>query len=469
MNDRVLRLYHRLPSAPQSIAASLWGFYLRSWRYGSETERLVEEALARERWSVERWRAFQDERLASLLHKAATEVPFYRDQWNERRQRGDRASWDRLENWPILEKAPLRAAPTAFLADSSNPRAMYAEHTSGTSGTPVTLYWSRRTVREWYALCEARCRRWHGVSRHDRWAILGGQLVVPVARTKPPFWIWNAGLKQLYLSSYHLAPDLIASYLDALARYKITYILGYSSALHALAHGALRLGRRDVRLKVAITNAEPLFAHQRQVIGDAFGCPVRENYGMAELVANATECEHGRMHVWPEIGLVEVTDGDRPVARGDSGDLVCTGLFNQDMPLIRYRIGDRGAFASDSVCGCQRRLPVFASIEGRSDDVLYTRDGRRVGRLDPVFKADLPVIEAQIVQESLDRVRVRYVPAAAFDAASSRAISERLRDRMGDVEVVMEPVDRIARTANGKMRAVICNLPPDQRRQLHVA
>jgi len=290
-----------------------------------------------------------------------------------------------------------------------------------------------------------------------------------VARTKPPFWIWNAGLKQLYLSSYHLAPDLIASYLDALARYKITYILGYSSALHALALGALRLGRRDVRLTVAITNAEPLFAHQRQAIGEAFGCPVRENYGMAELVANATECEHGLMHVWPEIGVVEVMDGDRAVAHGQSGDFVCTGLFNQDMPLVRYRIGDRGAFASDSICACHRRLPVFASLEGRSDDVLYTRDGRRVGRLDPVFKADLPILEAQIVQESLDRVRVRYVPAAGFDAASSRSISERLRDRMGDVDVVMEPVDRIARTATGKLRAVICNLPPDQRRQLNVA
>ena len=25
---------------------------------------------------------------------------------------------------------------------------------------------------------------------------------------RPPFWVWNAGLKQLYMSSFHLAPDL---------------------------------------------------------------------------------------------------------------------------------------------------------------------------------------------------------------------------------------------------------------------
>ena len=35
--------------------------------------------------------------------------------------------------------------------------------------------------------------------------VLGGQLVAPVTQTKPPFWVWNAGLNQLYLSSYHLS------------------------------------------------------------------------------------------------------------------------------------------------------------------------------------------------------------------------------------------------------------------------
>src|SRR5439155_9001358 len=120
------------------------------------------------------------------------------------------------------------------------------------------------------------------VSRNDRWAILGGQLIVPIERRTPPFWVWNAGLKQLYLSSYHLAPDLIAAYLDALVRFRVTYVLGYSSALHALARGALALGRRDVALKVVVTNAEPLFDFERRAIAEAFGCPVRETYGMAE-------------------------------------------------------------------------------------------------------------------------------------------------------------------------------------------
>ncbi len=421
---------------------------------------LAAEAIERERWSAGRWRQFREERLARLLHKAAIDVPFYREHWAARRRRGDHSSWEHLENWPILEKADIRRNPLALVAESSPVNRMFREHTSGTSGTPLTLYRSRATVRDWYALAEARWRQWYGVSRHDRWAILGGQLVVPSASRVPPFWVWNAGLRQLYMSSYHLAPDLITHYLDALARFGITYILGYSSSLHALALGARRLGRRDVQLTVAITNAEPLFPYQRRTIEEAFGCPVRETYGMAEIVAAASECEHGTMHLWPEAGELEVFDGNRAVPGGTAGDLIGTGVLNTDMPLVRYRIGDRGALAADSAraCPCGRTLPVLAAIDGRADDVLYTRDGRPVGRLDPVFKAELPLVEAQIVQERLDRLRVRYVPAHGFTPGAGQALVDRLRDRVGDVEVVLEEVDRVPRTAQGKFRAVVCEL-----------
>ena len=51
MNETLVKLYDHLPPPMRSLAASLRGLYLRSWRYGPETERLVEEALGRESWS----------------------------------------------------------------------------------------------------------------------------------------------------------------------------------------------------------------------------------------------------------------------------------------------------------------------------------------------------------------------------------------------------------------------------------
>jgi phenylacetate-CoA ligase len=467
MSDTFLRLYHRLPGCVRTTAASLRGYYLRSWRYGPETERLVAEALEREHWSPERWNGWQKERLSYLLHRAATQVPYYREQWTARRRRGDRASWEALQNWPVLEKETLRENPAAFVADDCDVRQMFHEHTSGTTGKSLDLWWSRATVRAWYGLFEARCRRWHGVSRHDRWAILGGQLVTPAAQRRPPFWVWNTAFNQLYMSSYHLAPDLIPHYLDALRRYRITYLWGYTSSLYALAQEVRRRNDPGLEMTVAITNAEPLFAYQRAAIAEAFLCPVRETYGMAEIVATASECPDGRLHLWPEAGCVEVLEGDRPVAQGSAGDLVCTGLLNADMPLIRYRVGDGGSLPiADLPCSCGRLLPTLGSVEGRLDDLLYTADGRRIGRLDPVFKESLPIREAQIIQEALDRVRVRYIPAPGFTSEAAQSIVERLQARMGAVKVILDGVEELPREANGKFRAVICRVPAEERASL---
>jgi len=469
MNSVLLSLYHHLPEPARSIAAGMRGYVLRRWRYGPETEDLVEEALDRETWSSERWRAWQEERLVCILCRAATMVPYYREHWAERRRNGDRRSWEDLENWPILEKEFLRENPKAFLVDTCTIRHMFHEHTSGTTGKPLDLWWSPDAVRSWYALFEARCRRWYGVSRHDRWAVLGGQLITPVNQRRPPFWVWNRALNQLYMSSYHLTPDLVPSYLDALVRYRITYLYGYPSSLYALAQGVLARGRTDLGMAVAVTNAEPLFDYQREAIAGAFQCPVRETYGMAEIVTAASQCEAGRLHLWPEVGVVELVEGDRVSGNGTAGELVCTGLLNADMPLVRYRVGDCGTLAPKPVssCACGRSLPVLASLEGRFDDVLYTSDGRRVGRLDPVFKKRLPILEAQIIQEALDRICVRYVPALNYTAKAGDAIIDGLRARLGAIDVVLDAVDEVPRDANGKFRAVICHLSPDERNRLN--
>jgi phenylacetate-CoA ligase len=454
----------------RSVAASLRGLYLHSWRYGPESERLVAEALEREHWNPERYNAWQEERLAYVLHRAATRVPYYREQWAARRRQGNQVSWEYLENWPVLEKESLRHNPTAFVADDCTIEQMFHEHTSGTTGKPLDIWWSRQTVRTWYALFEARCRHWYGVSRQERWAMLGGQLITPRSQSRPPFWVWNAALNQLYMSSYHLAPDLIPYYLDALKRYRIKYVVGYTSSLYAIATEALQAGRNDLHISVAITYGEPVFDYQRRAIVEAFQCPVCETYGMAEIVASASECTAGKLHLWPEVGKVEVFDSAQSIAGGIPGDLVCTSLLNADMPLIRYRVGDSGVLSvGNEACFCGRTLPTLASIEGRTDALLYTLDGRRVGRLSPVFKGPLPVREAQIIQEALGKIRVCYVPTADFTPAAARLIVQRLQERLGMVEVLLEQVDEVPRERNGKFRAVLCNLPAEEREYFHEA
>lgn len=454
MTSRLLKFYHRLPSRMRSAAATMRGWYLNRWRYGEGSEELAQEARERDYWTAPQWETWRQERVAYILHRAATRVPYYRDHWQERRRKGDRASWEILENWPLLEKNTVRLNPQAFLADDCDPRRMFKEQTSGTTGTPLKIWRSRATLSTLHAIVDVRSRGWDGLPDKARWARLGGQLVTPVKRRRPPFWVWNAAMHQLYLSAYHLAPDLIPHYLDALVRYRIVYLAGYPSAIQALAHEAVRLGRRDLQMAVVHTNAEPVLPEQRAIVAEAFQCATRESYGMAESVAAGSECPAGRLHQWPEFGHVEIQP---------DGEFVCTGLLNPDMPLIRYRVGDRGQPALDtSPCACGRSLPAMGPIEGRISDVLLTPDGRQAVRMGAVF-FDLPVRQSQIVQEQLSVVRVRVAPDEAFAKRHERIIAERVRERMGPVQVIIERVTEVPRTSSGKLQAIVSLLSPAQR------
>lgn len=467
MSNLARSLYRMLPYPAKTVMASAHGYRLRRWRYGPETDRLVAEALERDKYSPEQWKRWQTERLGPLLHRAATMVPFYREQWAERRRSGDRAPWDELANWPILSKESVRNNPQAFVADDRDVRKLLLVETSGTTGKPLKLWRSVETERRWFALFEARLRAWNGVSRQDRWANCGGQRVASGGRRRPPFWVWNRALHQLYLSSYHVSPGNVAAYIAALDRYEIRYLLGYPSALAALAGGALEQGLATPHMDVVLSNAEPLFDRQRDVIGRAFRAPVRDTYGQAEIVAAASECTAGSMHLWPDAGATEWLrdEADEPVEPGCVGRLVSTGLLNEAMPLVRYENGDRG-FAADSAaaCVCGRLLPVLEGFEGRTADLLFTPAGSPVGGLDTIFHSGLRMREAQIVQERLDFIRIRVVPAPGFSDADCVDMQKGVQARLGtDVEVVVDCVDEIPRTPAGKFRIQVCNLSPEER------
>jgi len=501
MNDSLLKLYQTLPYPLRCLAATARGWQLRSWRYGRETDRLVQDALEREHWSEEKWKAWQEERLQFIRDRAVAKVPYYRELWQRQKaESGKQTEESRkqkvesrnpsdpqpstinhsnsqlstlnhqpstinpsdLRSWPVLKKESVRSNPRAFLAEDCNPRKMWCEHTSGSTGTPLTLWQSRQTLQSWYALFEARWRRWYGLSRYDRWAILGGQLVTPVSQANPPYWVWNAGLNQLYLSSYHLSEQSVKDYVRALRDHGVTYIWGYASALSTLARFVLEHGLEVPALRCAISNAEPLYAHQREIISRAFRCRVYDTYGMSEMVCGGSVCEQGTMHLWPDAGIWEVLNdsNDLPVETGETGRLICTGLLNTDMPLIRYEVGDRVALAeAHAQCPCGRTLPILKSVEGRSDDTIITPDGRAIGRLDPVFKAGLPICEAQIVQDAPDHLLVRVVPVTGFSSATQSFITEAVKERTGGMRVTVERVQAIPRSANGKFKAVICLLP----------
>jgi len=457
MRNSLLRIYHKLPYPLRVVVASAKGYQLRYWRYGAKTEKLVEEILARESWRSEQWKAWQEERLAYILKRAATQVPYYKEQWAERRRQGDKASFEYLENWLVLKKTVLRENPDAFLAEDCDKKKMYRDHTSGTTGTPLSIYLSKETVRKQYAFFEARVRRWHQVSINERWAILGGQLVVPFEQTKPPFWVFNAGLNQLYLSTHHVSVQNAKAYVIALSRHRSTHLIVYPSSAYVLATVILEQNLiPPASLRVIFSNAELLLDKQRDTIQRAFNCPVVNTYGMSENVALATECQTGKMHISPEVGLIEILD-EQENEINTTGNIVATGLLNADMPLIRYEVGDRGQLSESNSCHCGRALPILNKVEGRMNDLIVTKDGRKIFWLNPIFY-DLPIIEAQIVQKSLEYILIRVVPTTTYAHSDGNVIIKRLLERVGNMNVELELVEQIPRSTNGKFRNIISHL-----------
>ncbi|HEV8117228.1 MAG TPA: hypothetical protein VGQ32_01820 [Thermoanaerobaculia bacterium] len=455
MIDALAPIYRRLPHPARSLAASARGLYLKHWRYGARTEEEVEGALDRDTWTAERWKAWVDERLAGLLRRAASGVPYYRSYWKRMRSAGKGLSPEILENWPILSKETVRENPLAFVADDRDAGRMFRSRTVGTTGRPLSIYATRDTLVRHYALFEARVRRWHGVSRTDRSAMFGGQLIVPRSRKKPPFWVRSKPLNQLYLSSYHLSSTSAPDYALALRRHAPSHLVTFPSSGALLAAQCLESGIALPKLAV-FCGSEMLLDSQRELFTQAFGSTPRNTYGMVEMAAAASECSEGSLHSWPEQGFVEVLDdaSDTAAGAGKSGRLIATGLLNEDMPLIRYDTGDR-ATLSESSCRCGRGLPVLERVEGRSRDLVVTRDGRRIWWWNPVFYG-LPVAQGQIFQESLDLIRARVVTSGPFGEQETRQLVYRIRLRLGvPSHVLVEIVPELPRTSGGRVRSVI--------------
>jgi len=123
--------------------------------------------------------------------------------------------------------------------------------------------------------------------------------------------------------------------------------------------------------------------------------------------------------------------------------------------LIRYRIGDTVELSGEK-CPCGRAYPTVKAIIGRRDNYLVTPSGALVGRLDHVFKGARHIVEAQLVQEVVDRVEVRIVPDSGFDSSDGEYVRRKLQERVGSrMQVKIRIVDRIPRSKSGKFRAVV--------------
>lgn len=453
-------IYARLPVELQNWACTLAGYRRFRSRFTAHFEQVLAAIEANEEASLETLHGLQQEKLVAFANRARRSVPHYRDLGlPEFAPAADSADAQKgiaevLAAFPVLEKQDYRAAPERLLADDIPDGRRIKGKTSGTTGTALPLWYTSESLAEEYAVVW-RLRRRQGVRLRNPHFTFGGQLVTPLEQSKPPFWRQNRYSRQTLFSLYHMTPENLPAYIDAIHDMPATYVEGYPSSIHLLARAMLDAGRplAPGRVKAIFPSSESLLAFHRDEIEAAFATRIYDRYGTSEFAVSMTGCSEGLLHLDMEFGIVEV-EATEETEDWVRGALLVTGFANDATPFIRYRIGDVGT-RSKHPCPCGRAGEVFLDVDGRIEDYVVTPDGRWIGRMDHVFKEQLEIAEAQILQEDASAIEVRIVPRSGFDAAAEASVLQEIRSRLGDeIRVDLKRVREIPREANGKFRAV---------------
>jgi len=420
-----------------------------------------------EHWSAERMTRYQSEKLAAVLRYCGEEVPFYRDLFPKIGLRSQditpENAKESLKLIPVLGKDQLRQSPALFLADHAERYRPKAITTSGTTGTPLTVYWDRGSnIME--LCCMQRFWRWAGFHVGQSFLDLRSRMFMPedkhVVHGDGITYIRNWKVNALEFSSDMIDESNVKKYYEVLEHYRPRLVRGHPQAIQHLAALLDRVGLRGWRPKVITPTSEALYEFQRRQISELWGAPILDHYGLKEHNAFAAQCLEGGYHIFPEYGIFEIVDDDgRAVEPGVEGWIVATGLHNFAQPLLRYNTRDRAVASVSGVCRCGRTLPCIDRLVGRIDDCVYTADGKRYSGLHFAFFGRRGIVKGRIIQDNTAGIRVELVTTSEFDATEQATLQETLMKKLdGKLAVDIQRVPEIVQETPGKFKFVVCKL-----------
>ena len=414
---------------------------------------------------MEEYRSRRLLKLKQISEYAVAETGYYRNHGPSLTDIESACSaYELLSLFPIVDKNELKSKGDEFKGVGG--KGSYIQTTGGSTGTPLAVWQDTAYFRaaaattqlmyEWtgWQLGEPLIKLW-GAQRD----LINGSLGW---KHKTADFIAN----RITLDCFRMSIAHMKSYVQALNQRKPRLLEGYADSLYELASFIEKKDMLVYSPGSIVSAAGTLMPHMREKIEAVFKSPVFDRYGSREAGNMAAECsEHKGLHVFGETTILEVVDPNgNPVPAGEEGEIVVTNLFNFTMPLIRYKIGDRGTFAKHS-CACGRPYELLANISGRQSGAIRLRGG---GCVSPgffihcvgVMHYDPEVSKFQIIQENYNDLTIRVVRNGGLTNWTQRdAIEQDIRKAVGpSCRIKFELVDDIPPTATGKHLYTVCEI-----------
>jgi phenylacetate-CoA ligase len=403
-------------------------------------------AAALEWQGAERLRAWQSARLRSLVRHAFRHVAYYRETWTGAAVIAVRGAQD-LHRLPVLEPAILRDIPASrLLTDGLGPEDCLPVRTSGSTGTPRTVYFSpsdMNVIRGRYV--------WDMIMVGVRpWDRLGYLRFAPIRRHR--FERFGL-LRSFHIDSTKPLPDQARDLVAA----RPTALVGFPNLTLSVVEELERQGAHSSSVGLVLFGGERTSPEARRYILEQLGARSCEMYACSEANVIARSCRRGALHLRTADVVVEVEHDDGSVSVADgTGQIIVTPLQATAMPIVRYRLGDRVEIGPDD-CGCGRgRRPILHTVSGRVDDRVLNRSGRAVTAQQIVTAVEgvAGIRRLQVHQYLPGALEIHAVigPDAPIDALEQIEVAARRVG--GQFEVTARIVDDVETETSGKLRLV---------------
>ncbi len=318
--------------------------------------------------------SLQLKRLQQTVERVYATVPFYRQAFDRSGlQPADIRHLDDLRRLPFTLKQDMRDNYPYGLFAVPLEQIVRIHASSGTTGKPTVVGYSRRDIETWTELM-ARSFTAAGANKGD------------VIHNAYGYGLFTGGLGAHYgaerigASVIPMSGGNTKKQLMIMQDFGSTVLTCTPSYSLYLAEAAAEEGIdiRKLKLKVGILGAEPWSEKMRQEIEENLNIKAIDIYGLSEILGPGVgiECIEAQkgLHIWEDHFIPEIIDPEtgEVLPDGERGELVLTTITKEGIPLIRYRTRDITRLTREP-CICGRTHARIERLSGRSDDMLIIR------------------------------------------------------------------------------------------------